>query len=303
MKDPAFLLYSKDFASGTTHMSPCEVGVYLRLLLHQHQHGSIPQHTEKLMRIAGVFHADQWNQIWETVSEKFILVNQMVNQNDNQTCNQMVNQRLATEMTKRQAKNWKKVAAATLAGHLSAAKNLSESDRIQIKNAFDINVYRGLAEKEIKSKIRIWFNRELNQMVNHLVNNNANANANVIEDESKFLKRGYGGKTFAEPQENSDWEKMSSPVEALRSPVHALRFSQLIEKDQDIQKLPGQLDFFLKKWESSMMFRENFQDEWRTMSWTKLAGSARRYLLSIVQSEIQSGDSEKHSLDLSSANL
>lgn len=41
MKDPAFLFYSGDFKSATELMTDEEVGIYIRLICTQHQHGSI----------------------------------------------------------------------------------------------------------------------------------------------------------------------------------------------------------------------------------------------------------------------
>ncbi len=38
-KDPAFLFYTSDFLTGTMFMNDTEVGVYIRLLCAQHQHG------------------------------------------------------------------------------------------------------------------------------------------------------------------------------------------------------------------------------------------------------------------------
>ena len=39
MKDPAFLFYASDFLTGTMFMSNEQVGLYIRLLCAQHQHG------------------------------------------------------------------------------------------------------------------------------------------------------------------------------------------------------------------------------------------------------------------------
>ena len=38
-KDPAFLFYSSDFLTGTMFMTNEQVGLYIRLLCAQHQHG------------------------------------------------------------------------------------------------------------------------------------------------------------------------------------------------------------------------------------------------------------------------
>jgi uncharacterized protein YdaU (DUF1376 family) len=40
-KDPAFLFYPSDFLTGTMFMSNEQVGIYIRLLCSQHQHGGI----------------------------------------------------------------------------------------------------------------------------------------------------------------------------------------------------------------------------------------------------------------------
>ena len=45
-KDPAFLFYSNDFDSGTKFFNNEQVGIYIRLLVSQHQHGHL---TEKQM--------------------------------------------------------------------------------------------------------------------------------------------------------------------------------------------------------------------------------------------------------------
>ena len=40
-KDPAFLFYPSDFLTGTMFMGNEQVGIYIRLLCSQHQHGGI----------------------------------------------------------------------------------------------------------------------------------------------------------------------------------------------------------------------------------------------------------------------
>ncbi len=48
-KDPAFLFYSSDFLTGTFLMSDEQVGIYIRLLCYQHQHGRICDDDMKIM--------------------------------------------------------------------------------------------------------------------------------------------------------------------------------------------------------------------------------------------------------------
>lgn len=42
-KDPAFLFYSNDFTSGTQFFTNEEVGIYIRLMCAQHQHGRLSE--------------------------------------------------------------------------------------------------------------------------------------------------------------------------------------------------------------------------------------------------------------------
>lgn len=50
---PAFQFYPSDFITGTIHMSPEEVGAYIRLLCYQWEHEAIPDETKILIRITG----------------------------------------------------------------------------------------------------------------------------------------------------------------------------------------------------------------------------------------------------------
>lgn len=174
-KDPAFLFYTKDFQSGTNYMSCEEVGAYLRLLMHQHQHGSIPCDEEKLMRITGIFSKEKFDLVWNEIKNKFTVVNQMVNQ--------MVNQRLNQTMDERAEFRPKKIASAVLAGLLSANRELDDNQRKMIKKSFKIDDFIFLEDEKMKEEIRVWFldikNKMVNQMVNNIVNVNVNANGDV----------------------------------------------------------------------------------------------------------------------------
>ncbi len=83
-KDPAFLFYPSDFLTGTMFMSNEQIGIYIRLLCSQHQHGGI---IEKLSfnSLAGD------NQL---LKSKFI-----------ETETGYFNERLAEEMEKRNKKS------------------------------------------------------------------------------------------------------------------------------------------------------------------------------------------------------
>lgn len=48
-KDPAFLFYSGDFQTGTQFLTDEQVGMYLRLLMAQHQHGHLTEKQVKMI--------------------------------------------------------------------------------------------------------------------------------------------------------------------------------------------------------------------------------------------------------------
>lgn len=83
-KDPAFLFYPSDFLTGTMFMSHEQIGIYIRLLCSQHQHGGV---IDKIS-----FNSLVGNN--EIVRTKFIEIDLG-----------FYNQRLADEMEKRNKKS------------------------------------------------------------------------------------------------------------------------------------------------------------------------------------------------------
>src|SRR5262245_22143710 len=67
---PWMPLYIGDFIADTMHLSATETGIYIRLLMHCWQHGTIPRDDRKLALIS---HCDPrlWHQYWETVLRFF----------------------------------------------------------------------------------------------------------------------------------------------------------------------------------------------------------------------------------------
>jgi uncharacterized protein YdaU (DUF1376 family) len=84
MKDPAFLFYPSDFLTGTMFLNNEQIGIYIRLLCSQHQHGGL---IDKLS-----FNSLVANN--ELLRSKFI-----------ETEHGFYNERLATEMDKRNKKS------------------------------------------------------------------------------------------------------------------------------------------------------------------------------------------------------
>ena len=83
-KDPAFLFYPQDFITGTMFMNNEQVGLYVRLLCAQHQHG-------------GIIDKDLFNQ---TVQNVKIVKDKFIESEDG-----FYNQRLMDEMVKRKKKS------------------------------------------------------------------------------------------------------------------------------------------------------------------------------------------------------
>lgn len=83
-KDPAFLLYTQDFITGTMFMTDKQAGIYIRLLCAQHQHGGIIKKN--------LFNSKVGND--ELLRSKFI-----------ETDDGFFNERLMKEMEKRSVKS------------------------------------------------------------------------------------------------------------------------------------------------------------------------------------------------------
>lgn len=70
-KSPAFQLYAADFYVDTAGWTPTQVGVYLRLLLHEWINGPLPNKISILARIAGI-DVRNMQRLWSAVlAEKF----------------------------------------------------------------------------------------------------------------------------------------------------------------------------------------------------------------------------------------
>ena len=168
-KDPAFLFYSKDFYEGTRLMTPEERGCYVDLLIYQHQNGIIPEDTSKLH----LYCSGCSNQ----------MVNHVLNQKFNHVKNGWLNVKLNDLMISRKAAQPKKIAAACLAGLISANK-LSKPCSTYIKGNFKIEDFIELDEELMKTEIKKWFTKWLTKWLTINANAIENVNANVIEDKN-----------------------------------------------------------------------------------------------------------------------
>ena len=83
-KDPAFLFYPSDFLTGTMFMTNEQIGIYIRLLCSQHQHG-------------GIIDKDSFNAL---VGTNLLIKNKFI-----ETETGFYNERLTIEMDKRNKKS------------------------------------------------------------------------------------------------------------------------------------------------------------------------------------------------------
>lgn len=85
---PSFDFYHSDFIAGTSHMTPEEVGCYLRLLCYQWANGSIPRDKERLSRIC-VCSLESFNRAWPGIVDKF--------ESADETGDRLVNRRMDSD--------------------------------------------------------------------------------------------------------------------------------------------------------------------------------------------------------------
>lgn len=155
-KDPAFLLYSKDFLTGVQDLTMEERGQYITMLCAQHQKGKC---------------SSKWLSINIPNASSDVLSKFEKDEDGN-----YINSRLSDEIETRKLYRPRKIASATLGGLISRS-GLSNADSRKIKDEFNISDFEDFDEKEMKQNISIWFKHMLNYIVN--------ANANVDIDNSK----------------------------------------------------------------------------------------------------------------------
>jgi hypothetical protein len=166
-KDPAFLFYSKDWVMGTAEMMPEEKGVYIDLLVHQHQNGSIPSDIKRLSRIVRLSE-ETFNLIWKNISNKFI-------PNGEANGERLVNRKLCIVMEERSNKGHKNTIIGTFAS-LIRTRNEPFKIKNQIKKEFDVNLFIGTNSERITERLTEWYEKRLKSIVN--------ANEDVIDNKT-----------------------------------------------------------------------------------------------------------------------
>lgn len=168
-KDPAFLFYSKDWLSGTAEYMPDEKGVYIDLLCHQHQKGSLPSDTERLARIVGLPH-DSFIKIWSIISVHF-------EQIDNRTDDRLVNRKLYQLTIKRVEKGWINTINGTFAGLLRVGKFDAKAYK-HLKSEFDASRFISCDKDDLSERLTEWITERLKSI----------GNGNIVNYVSLFNK-------------------------------------------------------------------------------------------------------------------
>lgn len=170
-KSPAFLFYSKDWIEGTGEMTPEEKGVYIDLLAHQHQKGSLPPETKRLAKIVGISESEFLN-IWADLSTKFVP----------NGSGRLVNRKLDGIVTERLDKGWRNKIIGTLASVVRLSGKSPETN-FSIKKRFKVDDFLACNEENLTERLTEWYNKCLKSIENEYEDN--------IEG-----KGGTGGKGF-----------------------------------------------------------------------------------------------------------
>lgn len=168
-KDPAFLLYSKDWLEGTAELLPAEKGVYIDLLCHQHQKGDLPADTLRLSRIAGLSH-EEFMQIWPGISDKF-----------EPNGNRLVNRKLTEVMTERSERGRKNTIIGTFASLLRTG-NFTDAQRHFLKKSFKADAFLTESDRSVTERLTEWLQQRLKSIEDE------DANEDEDENENSFGK-------------------------------------------------------------------------------------------------------------------
>ena len=175
-KDPAFLFYSKDWLEGTAEMTPDEKGVYVDLLAHQHQKGSLPPETKRLAKLAGISESE-FLLIWKDLATKFLP----------NGSGRLVNRKLNGIVSERQDKGWRNKIIGTLASIIRYSGQTYETNA-KVKKTFKVDDFLACTDQNLTEQVTEWYKKRLKSI------GNANEDANAIENEIKEEKEGVGEK-------------------------------------------------------------------------------------------------------------
>lgn len=186
-KDPAFLMYSKDWLEGTAEMTYEEKGLYVEFLCHQHQKGSIPSEPARLARLAGLSEPE-FTRIWKGVSDKFI-------KSDDRMVDRLVNRKLTEVITERSTKTHTNRITGHFAKLIREAKGTPKHIIEYIKSSFKLTDFNHLPTEQATERLTEWFTEMIKNGSKSIEDANTIGNENEIKDE--FSMGGAGGKDLS----------------------------------------------------------------------------------------------------------
>lgn len=202
-KDPAFLFYSKDWIEGTAELMPDEKGVFIDLLAHQHQKGSVPADERRLARMVGL-PLEDFIRIWRVIKTKFTEYD-TPNATPNGVPNaspfgdRLVNRKLQERSTERSHRSKKNTIIGTFA-HVLKKLDISKKERDLLRKNFNIDEILAISTESptmsVTESVTEWCHRCQENGVPIIENANANNNkediskkiANIDERISRFEK-------------------------------------------------------------------------------------------------------------------
>lgn len=197
-KDPAFLLYSKDWLQGTSELMPEEKGVYIDLLCHQHQSGDLPSDTRRLAKIAGIGH-DEFLKIWVALSSKF---EPTALPNGEPNGERIGNRKLYQVMGERAENAKKNKVNGVFAAALRALK-LSKKEYKFIRDQFKTDDFLHMADELTTEWLTEWCTERLTERSKSIEDGDEDVDEDIQDDNT--LKGGAGGKQLIYPHQGKDF--------------------------------------------------------------------------------------------------
>lgn len=272
-RDPAFLMYAKEWLSGTLELTHEEKGVYIDFLCYQHQNGGLPNSEKKLARIAGLS-PEKFSEIWVEIKGKFRL-------NDD---DKLVNNRLEQEVERRKDYSHKK---ATYGIFGSLIKKLECDPEIidDIKQKFEYQEFTQYRDKaELKKKIKEWV--ELNYKLSYKLSlsiNNAEAIATATATATSNLENGVDS-VLKKPRHPAAQKRLE---EFARNMPHPNEFSPPMSDTEIFEMVKSKIKEDPNWWDGlkhyckihtmSAESVENSVKKWASYVFRKTPGETRRW--------------------------
>lgn len=165
------LFYCKDWLEGTAEMTKAEKGVYIDLLAHHHQKGSLPGEPQRLARMVGMT-TKQFNPIWDYLSCKFY-----------EDDGRLFNKKLKSVMADRELRSHKNTISGTFASVLRKL-SLNKKDYAKLRDAFNIDDFLSIPKDSLSERLTEWSTEWLK--------NGKGSIGNEDEDGNKDIKHKYG---------------------------------------------------------------------------------------------------------------